>query len=1098
MIVRNRRALVRAVRIREFHSVEAVHEVEVEYIDNWAYPATDFVIWEVEQEHGAEVVSSLAMPHIDDEKLELDPPELLQAFLYANQWSAVNQLSPEQKLDKSEVRLVSPWQGAVQVEEYQLYPVLKAISMPRISMLLADDVGLGKTIEAGLILAELYVRRRIRRVLIVCPASLQLQWRDEMHEKFHLDFTIVDREETFRLQRELGPDSNPWLSYPRIITSMDYLRQEDILESFRAATNKLAGRFEDIMPWQMLVVDEVHNLTPSRFGDNSDRCEMLRQISPWFEHRLFLSATPHNGYTLSFTGLLELLDPVRFQQKTELNDDDHKQIQTVMVRRLKSDLTEEGEPGRFADRDVQKLDIALHEPEQKLFGALQAYREALHVLLRTRDKNERHLGEFLIKLLTKRLLSSSYAFARTWWQHVEGLSLDGPELAVMEHTVNRAETTINDDQERTQREDDAIKQTGSWLRRYTHQLRAESQQVSECLTTLGWGKEALQQPWGNIQFPPDARWDRLKQLIDEILRDGKDLRHDERLIIFTEYKHTLDYLIERFRHEEHLEAPAVECLYGGATSKVRERIKDAFNDPADPLRILIGTDTVSEGINLQATCRNVLHQDIPWNPMRMEQRNGRVDRHGQENDVRIYHFASTIKGDLDIMAGVVAKIGRARRDLLGSVGQVIDRTLEEYFVQGNLSEQDIEDRFEQASKETKAPADMKAAEQGKSIVRQECVFARQRLDETERKLELSHENVRTVLERVIRREDGTLRKEATEDVYTFDKVPPTWRKLVKETMERTRGAASSGRAKMVFDPEYFEKRVLVNGRDTGRTVFRPRNDRVLIRLGHPIMQRAIGVLRRRMWEVRHDHKDLSRWTVWGYDHFSHGVHMVLLVNLFLEITNEFREVAHQEVLSYAFEVHGPRLDEYSAALIPDLQQRFRLSNNLQDEKVPEIRELWLSHGPTLRAFIQKESDTFRDKFRQRMQQRRQEEELTEKQTIAARLKELERMKEPHELRKIRKENEQLQKIIAESAQPRLFTELQQEADQKVALAKQQLEDNEWRLHAENYIERMKKLVNDEQHRLLNKVLPKRYTLAHVDIQPLTIEYIVRASREERV
>src|SRR5207245_3627185 len=109
--------------------------------------------------------------------------------------------------DKDEVRLVSSWQSAVQVEDYQLYPVLKAMLMPRISMLLADDVGLGKTIEAGLILAELYVRCRIRRVLIVCPASLQLQWRDEMSEKFHLDFTIVDREETFRLQRALGPDS---------------------------------------------------------------------------------------------------------------------------------------------------------------------------------------------------------------------------------------------------------------------------------------------------------------------------------------------------------------------------------------------------------------------------------------------------------------------------------------------------------------------------------------------------------------------------------------------------------------------------------------------------------------------------------------------------------------------------------------------------------------------------------------------------------------------------------------------------------------------------------------------------------------------------
>jgi hypothetical protein len=106
----------------------------------------------------------------------------------------------------------------------------------------------------------------------------------------------------------LGVDSNPWGSFPRIICSMDYLRQGDILSSFVAATNSLSGRFEAILPWQMLIIDEAHNLTPSHYGDNSDRCEMLRRITPFFEHRLFLSATPHNGYTVSFTGLLELLD----------------------------------------------------------------------------------------------------------------------------------------------------------------------------------------------------------------------------------------------------------------------------------------------------------------------------------------------------------------------------------------------------------------------------------------------------------------------------------------------------------------------------------------------------------------------------------------------------------------------------------------------------------------------------------------------------------------------------------------------------------------------------------------------------------------------
>src|SRR6266704_5687333 len=282
VIVRNRPALVRSVDERSHPSMPATHEVQVEYIDGWSHPESDYLIWELER--GARVVASLAIPRIDEPGNYPDDPGLLHAFLRANQWSAINRLSPKRAQDEQELRLISPWQSAVQVEDYQLYPVLKALLMPRISLLLADDVGLGKTIETGLILSELFVRRRIRRVLIICPASLQLQWRDEMREKFHLDCTIVDRDETFRLQRELGVDSNPWASYPRIITSMDYLRQKDILASFRGATHSLSGHFDALLPWQMLVVDEVHNLTPSNYGDESDRCEMLRSISPFFEH----------------------------------------------------------------------------------------------------------------------------------------------------------------------------------------------------------------------------------------------------------------------------------------------------------------------------------------------------------------------------------------------------------------------------------------------------------------------------------------------------------------------------------------------------------------------------------------------------------------------------------------------------------------------------------------------------------------------------------------------------------------------------------------------------------------------------------------------
>ncbi len=1069
MIVRNRPALVRSVEEQHHPSLSALHEVQVEYIDGWSHPESDFLIWELER--GARVVASLAIPRVDDPNLAPDTPDLLHAFLLANQWSAVNRLSARREEDERELRLISPWQSAVQVEDYQLYPVLKSLLMPRISLLLADDVGLGKTIEAGLILSELFVRRRIRRVLIICPASLLLQWRDEMREKFHLDFTIVDRDETFRLQRDLGVDSNPWASYPRIITSMDYLRQKDVLASFIAATQRLSGRFEAILPWQMLVVDEVHNLAPSSYGDNSDRCEMLRRIAPSFEHRLFLSATPHNGYTVSFTGLLELLDPVRFQQKAVLNEHDHQQVGLAMVRRLKRELSEEGEQERFAPRTVKELPVRIEGVEKELFDTLRAYRLALHTLLGKRDRREQHLGEFLIKLLTKRLLSGSYAFARTWWQHVEGLDLQPEGLEVTEHAIDRAEMVMNDDQERGLREEDAIKQTGTWLQRYGDELKLERQAVNRCLERLGWSAQALQQPLTMVALPKDARWERLALWIDEHLKESGKLRDDERLIIFTEYKHTLDYLMERLRRYG-LAQPQVECLFGGASSDLRERIKDAFNDPKHPLRILVGTDTVSEGISLQITCRYVIHQEIPWNPMRLEQRNGRVDRHGQERDVFVFHFTSDDEADLKFMERVVKKVDQARADL-GSVGQVIDSTIEEYFTRGIITPDVLDERVKHAQVDPQEQEDMRTRDRGG---REYSARAMQRLNATEMALGLSAEHAAQLLQQAVAHEQGELNRVEGGNAYRFRKVPPTWKKLVKETIER-----QNGLPKLVFDPIYFEEE------RSGRRIFKPRTDAELIRLGHPLMQRAIGTLRRRMWD---DGKGMTRWTLQRCT-LPYGTNELLLVHLYLEVTNEFREVAHQEVLFQPFQVLGNHLEPLDKDLWRELKNvpRYPLSAQELETHVPHVREQWGEHQVQVRELVRQIREEKRQQFTQLMQERLRQEVQEEDKVFKERAKELDQMKRPGYILAMQRE---IEKQKLKLLQPALFEEVRQDQ----LIQQQHVQELEWQLE-HNHIDRMKLLVTAEQQRIIKNVLPKRYALATVDVQPLTVEYVVRSTGKER-
>ena len=221
--------------------------------------------------------------------------------------------------------------------------------------------------------------------MVICPASLQLQWHDELSSKFALDFTVLDRAATVDIQREYGMDANPWAVTPRSITSMDFLRQPDVLAAFLAAAQRLERGHA--LAWDLLVVDEAHNLAPLGFSERSDRAKMLAEVAQHAEHRLFLTATPHNGFTASFSGLLEQLDPVRFRQTSELNDAERGQVDLVMVRRLKSELNERaqrrGEVTPFTDRGVKGIPFTWSAEELRLVEALREYRRAGNAALAT-------------------------------------------------------------------------------------------------------------------------------------------------------------------------------------------------------------------------------------------------------------------------------------------------------------------------------------------------------------------------------------------------------------------------------------------------------------------------------------------------------------------------------------------------------------------------------------------------------------------------------------------------------------------------------------------------------------------------------------------
>ncbi|MGZ3355048.1 MAG: SNF2-related protein, partial [Isosphaeraceae bacterium] len=217
------------------------HLVSLHSVEDDALGEELQVVWEIEP--GAKLIEKVALP----EPTGFDSPDRLDAFLDAVRWGAAS---------TADLRNIqAPFRSGIDIEDYQLDPVVRAIQMPRVNLLVADDVGLGKTIESGLVALELIIRHRARRVLVVCPASLCVQWRDQMRDKFGLDFRIVDSELMRDLRRKRGIHVNPWGHFPRLITSIDFLKRERPLRLFRET---LPAEGESIYPrrYDVLIVDE--------------------------------------------------------------------------------------------------------------------------------------------------------------------------------------------------------------------------------------------------------------------------------------------------------------------------------------------------------------------------------------------------------------------------------------------------------------------------------------------------------------------------------------------------------------------------------------------------------------------------------------------------------------------------------------------------------------------------------------------------------------------------------------------------------------------------------------------------------------------------
>ena len=815
--VRRRQWVVAEVDASKLGSVQQ-HAVRLASIDEDALGEELQVIWEIEP--GAHVIERAGLPAITGQ----DDSDTLEAFLDAVRWGAAT------NADRG--FLQAPFRSGVTLEDFQLDPLVRAIDMARVNLLIADDVGLGKTIEAGLVIQEMLLRHRARTVLIVCPASLQEKWRIEMAEKFGLEFRIVDSTYIKEMRRERGIHVNPWNSFPRLITSMDWAKAGEGLRAFR-----------DILPahanyprkFDLLVVDEAHNVAPAagaQYALESQRTRLIRTIAPHFQHHLFLTATPHNGYTESFTSLLELLDDQRFARNIM---PDEKQLAQVMIRRLKSEITDKDGQLIYAPRKLEALGVDYTAKEREIHHKLQSF-------CASREVADAELGgvtgvSFINQLLKKRLFSSPAAFASTLAKHIATLESGavrkdrgGLSDRILLKAIQRAEEDYANDADVETAQQEAVEEATRRSRPLNDVERVLLDELRQ------WSQQAMHQT--------DSKAKAVLAWIDSYLKTNGDW-NGKRVILFTEYRTTLDWL-QRILATHDLGGDRLMTLHGGMDYDDRELVKAAFQAAPDvsPVCILLATDAASEGIDLQNHCNYLIHLEIPYNPNVMEQRNGRIDRHGQRaKEVLIWHpvdakeDGEAVGGHKDDILRALRKLDSMRADM-GSVNPVIAPQMSG-LIEGSL--RDLDTRMAEAKIE-RARRYVRTDKEINSRVAK----LHERLIETKEGLHLSPEHILMAVKTALALADKPalqpLEMADVESGSVFE-LPPlggAWERC-REGLEHP----FTGKIRPVtFDHE------VAKGRD----------DLVLVHLNHRLVQMCLRLLRAEVW-AQEDNKKLNRVTV---------------------------------------------------------------------------------------------------------------------------------------------------------------------------------------------------------------------------------------------
>ncbi|MCR5661698.1 MAG: DEAD/DEAH box helicase family protein [bacterium] len=534
---------------------------------------------------------------------------------------------------------------------FQLEPAALALSRPRQRILIADTVGLGKTLEAGILISELINRGKGRRILVVTVKSMMAQFQKELWTRFTIPLIRLDSKKIRDIRAKLPSNHNPFFYYDKTIVSIDTIKRD--LEYRTHLENAW---------WDIIVIDEAHNVA-ERGHDTAQRSNLAKLLADRSDTMIMLSATPHDGRAKSFASLMNILDPTAIANPSSY---EKKDIRGLCIRRFKKDVQDQI-LGQFPDRHIDLVMCQASPLEEEAFKVFADMRLEMDDKRKSRTAGNASVADSTDSATSNTSAAAAPNSSALFKTTLEKALFSSPQACVKSVDARIAKLRK---QGKCQHDIDALTNLRNALSRIKPDDFSRYQMLLELLSSkeYGWSRKA-----------------------------------DDRLVIFTERIDTMKYVAEHLREDLGLPSQAIATLDGSMNDVEIQALVEDFGRLESPIRVLVASDVASEGINLHFFCHRMIHFDIPWSLMVFQQRNGRIDRYGQEfaPDIRymlIESASERIKGDMRILRILIEKEEQALKNI-GDPALLMGRFSideEEQVVAGVIEQGADADSFSQA------------------------------------------------------------------------------------------------------------------------------------------------------------------------------------------------------------------------------------------------------------------------------------------------------------------------------------------------------------------------------------------------------------------